>query len=52
MFPAVNETNSADCTDGHYCEDHDDDQQHAPDCGHEAVQHDDHCDHHGPEPAA
>jgi hypothetical protein len=60
----VSEQNPDTCTDGHDCEHHDDEHEHGPDCGHEAVQHGDHvdyvvgghlhhphgdhCDHHGP----
>ena len=64
----VSDTNPHECTDGHDCEHHDNDHVHGPDCGHAAVQHGDHidyvveghlhhqhdghCDHHGPHPAA
>jgi hypothetical protein len=33
-----------DCADAHDCGEHDEDHTHGPDCGHEAVQHDDHVD--------
>jgi hypothetical protein len=64
----VTDVNPADCTPEHDCVHHDSDHEHGPDCGHEAVQHgdhidyvvddhlhhahDDHCDDHGPAPAA
>lgn len=60
----VSEKNPAECTGGHDCSAHDDDHEHGPGCGHEAVAHgdhvdyvvdghlhhphDDHCDDHGP----
>jgi len=56
-------TDEQKCTGGHECEHHDEDHEHGPGCGHEAVQHGDHvdyvvaghlhhphdghCDHHG-----
>ena len=35
---------SACCTKGHTCTSHDTNHQHGPNCGHQAVMHDDHLD--------
>jgi hypothetical protein len=40
----LSEQNSANWTAGHNCEHHADDHEDGPDCGHEAVGHDDHVD--------
>ena len=61
---AISETNPADCTSGHDCDEHEGEHEHGPECGHEPVPHGehidylvgghlhhphgDHCDDHGP----
>ena len=40
----VTDANPHECTDGQDCDHHEDEHEHGPDCGHEAVQHGDHVD--------